>query len=410
MLDNKNHITLYIKEVMKKIILEAQYPKDVDPSSVKLQVPYKNGIIATLQDIKDAIAKIEIDPDIDLTNLVDITSNQDIKGIKKFQNGLQSLIVPKDDNDVVRLAEIKALYDQLLKVIQEPIEKITKIENSIGNLENINIELGEGIDFTIENILNKMVELIGEGGPGGDVFYTNMTRVPNTLGGVVAGTTFDNVKLQDVITMLLYPYQAPAITQFSTNIKTNYKLGESTPNSLTLTWKTSNPDNIKDGSIVFYFNGNELPKENFPKNGSKTFSITPVKLNNQGSITIKMEMLDIKGSKISKTITLTWLNEIYYGNNTNTTITSSDVEAFSTVNANSVGRDYNYPGGGYKYLVFPASWGDPSQFVDPKTNFDVPMEKHDNITIVNENGISQTYKVYRSTNVLNGDITIRVKN
>ena len=53
MLDNKNNITLYIREVAKRVILESQYPRDVDPSSVKLTVPYKTGIIATIQDIQD---------------------------------------------------------------------------------------------------------------------------------------------------------------------------------------------------------------------------------------------------------------------------------------------------------------------------------------------------------------------
>ena len=61
MLDNKNNITLYIREVAKRVILESQYPRDVDPSSVKLTVPYKTGIIATIQDIQDAISKINIE-------------------------------------------------------------------------------------------------------------------------------------------------------------------------------------------------------------------------------------------------------------------------------------------------------------------------------------------------------------
>lgn len=433
MLDNKNNITFYIREVAKRVILEAQYPRDVDPSSVKLTVPYKTGIIATIQDIQDAISKINIDPDIDLSNLVDLKSEQTIEAIKKFQEGLQSLKEPKVDEDVVRLLEFKKLIEEIDIIknniqinadniqinkdniqantdnIQTNTDEITIIKNSLGDISNVNVTLDPDTDKNLENILNKMVTLIGNGPVDVDVNYTNPERVPTAIGGVAAGTTFDKVPIQDVITMLLYPYQTPAITQFVTNLKQSYKLGESTGNLITLTWNTSNQNNIKDGSISFFFNNQELPKETFNKQGSKTFTVTPVQLNTQGSINIRMDMLDIKNKKISKTITFTWYNGIYYGNNINEDITPADINGLTGIDANSIGRDYKYPGGGYKYIVFPASWNDPSQFVDPATNFDVPMIKRNNIDITNVNGVTQTYKVFRSVNILNGDITIRIK-
>ena len=39
--------------------------------------------------------------------------------------------------------------------------------------------------------------------------YTNTAKVPVTIGGIAAGTTFDNVPLQTVLTNILYPYTAP---------------------------------------------------------------------------------------------------------------------------------------------------------------------------------------------------------
>lgn len=253
--------------------------------------------------------------------------------------------------------------------------------------------------------LGQVTKLLG----GASVTYTNTEPVPVGLGGIAKGVTFNNMSLQDVITMLLYPYQQPAITNFTSNLKQQYKLGESTASNLVLTWNTSNQNNVKDDSIVFYFNNKQLPKEKFPKQGSKAFTIQPVVLNTQGSININMEMYDIKNKKFTKTITLTWLNGIYYGNNSKQTVTVDEILAFNTIDANSIGRDYRYPGGGYKYIAFPATWNDPSQFVDPATNFDVPMVKQNNVTITNAFGVSQNYKVYRSVNVLNGDITIRIK-
>lgn len=398
MLDNKNNITLYIREVAKRVILESQYPRDVDPSSVKLTVPYKTGIIATIQDIQDAISKIDIDPDIDFTNLVDLKSEQTIEAIKKFQEGLQSLKEPKVDEDVVRLLEFKKL-----------IEEIDIIKNTLGNINNVNITLEPDTYKNLENILNKLVTLIGTGPVDVDVNYTNTERVPTAIGGIAAGTTFDKVPIQDVITMLLYPYQKPAITQFNTTIKRNYKLGESTTDTLPLSWVTTQHNNIQNNSILFSLRGTLLPKEEFPKSGSKIFTITPFKLDAQGTVNIVMELTDIKGSKISRTITLTWLNGIYYGNVNVESPDASVITTLTPIDANSVGRDYTFPGGGYKCIAYPAAWGNVTQFIDPKTTFEVPMRAMPNVEITNGFGISQTYKVYRSTNVLNGDITIRVK-
>jgi hypothetical protein len=46
-----------------------------------------------------------------------------------------------------------------------------------------------------------------EGGGGG--VYTNLTPVPVTLGGIEAGSTFDDTPITDVLDQLLYPYQEP---------------------------------------------------------------------------------------------------------------------------------------------------------------------------------------------------------
>lgn len=405
MLENKNRIAFFIREVAKKIILEPQYPKDLDPDNVKLTVPYKSGVIATLQDIKDEIAKLGLDTDVDLGNLVDLTSEQTIVALKRFEDGLQSLIVPTKDEDVVRLKEIKDLLDTLNTLT----DRVTKVETDIGDLNNINVELGQDVPLSIDNIINKVLEIIDESIANININYTNANKVPVTLGGVVKGTTFNEMPIQDVLTMLLYPYQEPAITQFTTP-KTNFKLGEKTANTIQVTWNTSNQENIKDDSVKFKFNGQYVDTGKvFPKQGTDNLNITEFTKPQQGTVNLYMEITSTNDKKVGKTITLTWLNCIYYGNNTNTSITEAEAKQLTALDANSAGRDYKYPGGGYKYLVIPASWADPTSFIDPTTNFEVPMEKLTNISITNNFNIQQDYKVFRSTNVLNGDITVRVR-
>ena len=353
-ISNVKDIVLVDKNGNRKLL---RIPKQVGPEYSKKEIDYIVNLLYNFI-LEYSGGK---PPEIDLSNYAKLDGENLYIAVNTFELGAKSNTEAIEDNDLITLGQVNKI------------------------LEN----------YTPDKLP--------------DVTYTNKEPVPVGLGGVAKGTTFDKTPIQDVITMLLYPYQQPAITQFTSNLKQNFKLGESTGSNLILTWNTSNQDNIKDNSITFYFNNKELPKEEFPKQGSKTFTVEPVALQTQGSKTIQMDMYDIKNKKISKTITLTWLNGIYYGNNTRETITADNIPDLTVIDANSIGRDYKYPGGGYKYLVFPASWSDPKSFVDPSTNFDVPMNKQNNLSITNENGVTQDYKVYRSVNVLNGDITIRVK-
>lgn len=60
------------------------------------------------------------------------------------------------------------------------------------------VELGDGRD--LETAFNA------------DTKYTNTTPTLTSLGGIPAGSTFDGVSYPDLMTQLLYPYQAPAVS------------------------------------------------------------------------------------------------------------------------------------------------------------------------------------------------------
>lgn len=401
-----------------EIELTGEVPADKDfGKKFRLKLPNTNGTLITKQEVKDLIKDAGIDggdePSIDLDpeKVVLTEGDQTIRGTKKFTDSVTIEYDIEEDNQAVK----KEYVDKSISSLND------EIKNLIGNLSDIEIDLDDpDAKLTLVDYLNKIISLIGTGGGNGpsinpddiDITYTNTEKVPITLGGVTAGTTFNKVKLQDVITMILYPYQSPAITSFTSNMKTSFELGESTPSSITFNWNTSNQKNIRDDKgIVLYWNNKELPSDGLPKAGSKTFTIEPVKLNTQGSITAWIDMFDIKGKKYGKGITFTWLNGIYYGCSESESLDASGIERLTKMSANTVARNYSYPAGGYKYLAYPAAWGEiaSTKFVNPANNFVVPMDKMDNVNITNENGVSQDYIVYRSTNLLNGSITITVK-
>ena len=79
------------------------------------------------------------------------------------------------------------------------------------------------------------------------------------------------------------------------------------------------------------------------------------------------------------------------------------------VNGNSVSGTFNFPAGGYKFVLIPAIWKDPTVFSDPNNGLPVYVDKMSNISITNKFGVQQEYKVFRTHNLLNGSISITIK-
>lgn len=274
--------------------------------------------------------------------------------------------------------------------------------------------------FTILTTTGKTYDVLvspikgASSGGGGDgtpteILYTNLDPTPTNIGGITIGSTFRDKTMQEMWDMLLYPYQEPAITNFSLG-KTQLEIGETLNSPLNITWNTSNQNNILDGSIKFIFNNIDISTPNLPKSGTNNFTITPITNDTQSSIRTTMELMTNKNKKLTKHQDIVWLNNIYYGCINNQTPTEQDILSLVKLNANSPGRRYDFPTGGYKYICIPSSWSDLTSFVDPTTNFDVPMVKLNNIRITSTSfNVTQDYKVWRSVNLLNGAISINIK-
>lgn len=242
---------------------------------------------------------------------------------------------------------------------------------------------------------------------GGSATYTNTMAVPNAIGGIAKGTTFNNMTMEEVFNMLFYPYQAPGFTSLSVG-KTAFGIGESTGNTINVSWDTSNKNNINANSIILKYENAVIGNDLGNSGNNQPFTITPTVKNAPGSTTVYIELTNTKGEKSSRTATLSWTDEIFYGVSNNPTIT--DVTGLTKMSSNTVaGRTYSYPGGGYKYLVFPSRIGTPTEWKDEATNLQVPFEVLPNITYTNAHGAVIECKVLKTLNVLGGAIKIVVK-
>ena len=168
------------------------------------------------------------------------------------------------------------------------------------------------------------------------VYYTNSTPVPQTIGGILAGSTFSNVPIQDIITRLLYPYLPPTLNlSLSTyfveigdplsNLILNYTIGRNATYSLTVT-----PPVTSGGilgvppyptlSIILYLNSfNGTSSVNFTNN-STVFSSA------YATNTFTMSIQDTNGTYTTSSTTVNVVLPWYWGtSNTGSTTSLSSI-------------------------------------------------------------------------------------
>ena len=112
----------------------------------------------------------------------------------------------------------------------------------------------------------------------------------------------------------------------------------------------------------------------------------------------------------SKEITIRWYRTVYYGNYDSETLNEGQAMTLASVETDSVtGSRLSFAANGYKWLLIPATWSSPTKYFDVATQFEVPMEQKDNVTITNAFGVVQEYKAFRSVNRLGGSINILIQ-
>lgn len=355
--------------------LTVEVPADKDYGEKReITLPFKNGKVLLEDDIKKLIS-----------SMGGGTGGVSEDELRKIIEKLLEDYVSSTNDDTI---DGKILFN-VVPVSQDDV--IMQNDNEFINLK------------TLKNALDNLPT---GGGSGGSVRYSNSKPTPFAVGGISKGSTFQNMTMEQMWNKLLYPYVSPAINSLDTTKKT-YLIGESTGDTITISWSTSEHDSIKADTMKLTLDNQILANGNIPKNGNQRFTITPIRLDNQGTKSITLSFKDVQNNNISKRVDITWLNTLYYGCSDKQQIDASDVTSFTKKNVNSFPADYNFPAGGYKYLVYPASWPDIKKAINPQSSFDVPYEKVSNITITSGTGISQVYKVYRTFNVLNGSYTIR---
>lgn len=249
-------------------------------------------------------------------------------------------------------------------------------------------------------------------GPIGAVFYTNLTPVPQTLGGIESGTTFDNVPITEVLDQLLYPYQLPSFSSFSINISSPVEVGFTiSSGSKIFTWSTTNSSNIVINSVSIVDTTNSITlATGLTNDGSESINISSIQNITDSSHVWTINALNTNGSTLLTTYTVHWFWKIFYGEDANLSLTNSEINALrASFLSNTAANTYTFITDiqKYKYIAYPSSFGILTTFTDTATFLNVAMAPMTIVAVTNIYGITTNYNVHRTLNKLGGSINIQ---
>ena len=322
------------------------------------------------------------------------------------------------------VAELEARVDGI--VVPDAYTK-TEVDEKVANaVTNRQVDLSNYVDLTkLEEILNAKLagyvprnelteidvytkeeidNLLAQAGK--NLTYTNDTPVTANVGGITAGTTYENTPIKDILDALLHPYQKPAFTSFSLNNKVvEVGTGITTNN---YSWAISNVDNAKLETLSLTLDGQPLTIADKIANGNNvTIANINITKNTPASATATISANNSKDEAFSANATISWKYKMYTGVSTKTVLNANEIKALNSKLVDNAKGVHNYTGSGYQYLVYPAAWGMPENIRDNKTGFGFSYVKLDNIN-VESNGITVEYIVIRSNEYLNSVVPLIV--
>ena len=370
-------------------------------------------------------------PGVTVTGMIVPTDTADTYAVAdaKYIKGVNYAVPTKQD--LLAITDARKTEGMEVFVVEEK-KKYQWLENAWKEITaggaggGANVDLSNYVDLTkLEEKLNeKLADYIPRtelteldiytkqevddlvGAAGGDFSYTNATPVTGDIGGISAGTTFNNMPLKEILDNLFYPYLKPAFTSFSLNNKVVEVGTAVTTNNYS--WAISNVANAKLDTLSLTLDGQQLTIGNKVGNGNNVaIANTSITKKTATSVTATIRANNSKDEEFSANATISWKYKMYTGVSTKDTLTADEIKAMTSKLADNAKGVHNYTGSGYQYLVFPAAWGMPATIKDNKTGFGLSYSKLNNVSIQN-NGVTTDYIVIRSNEYLNNVVPLIV--
>ena len=223
----------------------------------------------------------------------------------------------------------------------------------------------------------------GGGSKGGGVsYYSNLNLTPYKVGGIEAGTSFDNVEITKMFDMLLYPFE------ISLSVALNKAQLGDTLNSILLKFETNGASESNINGIDVTGLDELIYPE--PVSENKIFTLT-AKKDNQTK---------------TKQVSIQFLNNIYWGATSNPNPTNAEILASNKELSNSKSKSvvYDCSGGKRYFIAYPKRLGSVTLSVNgfPNNNF-TQIQR----AFANEFGYIEDYFIcYGNTIVFGSDIPV----
>ena len=254
--------------------------------------------------------------------------------------------------------------------------------------------------------------------------YTNSTPLPITHGGAIAGMTFNNMTMQEMFDLILYPYQEPAFIDFYiNNISNEYEIGDSISINQTFIWNTSNDNNIKPNTIqISGDNLTTLTELTNDKTENIIFNsiITRNASDGPGTKNWHIQAENTKDNTFSRNYSIRFDYRMYIGNSSTTILNENQIESLNDYNSIHNGHNgtFTVSAGGYKFIAFADVYGAVNSFKDPDNGFDIDMYNgysinentwsYEIISVTNSFGETINYRLYRTTYELGSEQKITI--
>ena len=269
-----------------------------------------------------------------------------------------------------------------------------RVKNAQGEYEVVHLETN--VDQVIETEEKQFVSEAKKAQYDENTVYTNDMATVNTLGGIAAGTTFDNMPVSEVLTKLLYPYVAPTYSVAGTPNGGTFEKG----NAQTITnVKVTVGKKSERITKVEVLNGSTslVVKEGTEVQNGGTFNF-PVNVEVPSTnVQLTAKITDAAGkSYTSKTGAFTFVYPYYMGVcGENAEINEALIEGL-TKKIEAKGNKSHAFTCDYQRMIFayPKAHGKLKSIIDPN-NFDVTGTFGvQEVSITGLDGTAQTYYVY----------------
>jgi hypothetical protein len=212
-------------------------------------------------------------------------------------------------------------------------------------------------------------------------------------------------------------FTAPTFSAFTMSAQaTTLEIG-STLNggNRTFTWATTTPANITPNSITIrdMVTATNLAT-GLANDGSEVVNIgANIVYTNLTTHTWRISATNLLSATFTRNYAVNWQYRLYNGTSIEETLVEADVIALTTTGLfPNTARTYSFGAGGYKWFAFPQDYPIPTGFINTANSLPVAMTNgvipHQIITITNAFGVTKSYRLYRTLNILGGSINIQV--